>query len=493
MGTGARCTALYVDVARLSVENEGVMTGSGPSSATGASPANASSNRARMFGTDGIRGVANVHPMTSEVALKVGMAVGRHFAGHGRVVVGKDTRRSGYMFETALASGLCAMGVDVMLVGPLPTPGIAYIVQSMRADAGVVISASHNPHQDNGVKIFGSDGYKLPDSVENELEGLIASGALSEQLADAAAIGKAVRIDDATGRYVTHVKHAFPLDLTLDGLKVVVDCAHGAAYKVAPAVFDELGADVTAIGVEPDGENINADCGALHPERVAAAVVERGADVGIALDGDADRLVLADGEGNVIDGDAALAICARSLHAESALRGGKVAATIMSNLGLERSLEAIGVELVRTQVGDRYVVEAMREQGLNLGGEQSGHLLFLDHGTTGDGVIAALQVLRIMRRSGQSLADLAKVFEPVPQCSKSFAVAQKIPFEQLTETSALLSAVREKLSGKGRVVVRYSGTESKLRVMVEGEDVATIEQHVAQIAETAIAEIKAHS
>jgi phosphoglucosamine mutase len=443
----------------------------------------------RLFGTDGIRGPANVHPMTPEVALRLGMAVAAHFGRRGSVVIGKDTRLSGYMFETAFAAGVCAMGAEVMLVGPLPTPGIAYITRSMRADAGVVISASHNPFVDNGIKLFAADGFKLPDEVEAHLEALMAPGVLDDQVARGAEIGRAVRIDDATGRYITQLKYAFPGELKLDGLKVVVDCAHGAAYKVAPAVLRELGAEVIALGVAPDGLNINDHCGAMHPGRMCAAVREHGADLGVALDGDADRAVFSDRHGQLVDGDAILAICARELHSRGALRGGAVVATIMSNLGLARCLRDVGIGLVRTPVGDRYVVEQMRSGGYNLGGEQSGHLVFLDHGTTGDGVIAALQVLAILQRSGRPLDDLARTMTRYPQLLQAITVAERIPIERLPGLSAVIRGVEDELGADGRVVVRYSGTEAKLRIMLEGPEQHRLEHFAGRIAEVARREL----
>jgi phosphoglucosamine mutase len=443
----------------------------------------------RLFGTDGIRGPANTSPMTPEVALRLGMAVAAHFGRGGSIVIGKDTRLSGYMFETALASGVCAMGAEVMLVGPLPTPGIAYITRSMRADAGVVISASHNPFADNGIKLFAADGFKLPDEAEAHLEALMDSPALDDQRARGRDIGKAVRIDDATGRYVTHVKYAFPTELKLDGLKIVVDCAHGAAYKVAPLVLRELGAEVIALGVAPDGLNINDGVGAVDPRRMCAAVKEHGADLGVALDGDADRAVFSDHRGALVDGDAVLAICARELHARGGLRGGSVVATIMSNMGLGRCLADAGIGLVRTPVGDRYVVEEMVRGGFNLGGEQSGHLVFLDHGTTGDGVVAALQVLSILQRTGRSLAELAAVMTRFPQVLQAVSVARRVPIEQLPGLGAAIRGVEAELGGDGRVVVRYSGTEAKLRVMLEGPDQALLEDYAGRIGEAARREL----
>lgn len=408
--------------------------------------------------------------MTPDVAMRIGMAVAAHFGRHGRVVVGKDTRLSCYMFENALAAGLCAMGVDVMFVGPMPTPAVAYLVQSMRADAGVMVSASHNPFQDNGIKLFAGDGFKLPDEVELELERLAAPGVLEDRFARGAEVGRARRIDDAPGRYITHVKGAFTHKGRLDGLKIVVDCAHGAAYKIAPTVLSELGAQVVSLGVSPNGTNINDGVGALHAEEMAAAVRAEGADLGIALDGDADRIIFADASGSIVDGDAILAICAREMARGGELVGGGVVTTVMANLGLERALTDMGLQVKRTPVGDRYVVEAMRAQGYNLGGEQSGHVVLLDHATTGDGVATALKVLSFMAQREQSLADLCGVFERVPQVAGSYRSRERRPVESLVAVSEVMAGATERLAGSGRVLVRWSGTETKLRFMVEGED-----------------------
>ncbi len=445
----------------------------------------------RLFGTDGIRGEANTAPMTPETALRVGMAVAAHFGNAGRVLVGKDTRLSGYLLESALASGLCAMGADVLFVGPIPTPGIAYLARSMRANAGVVISASHNPFADNGIKLFAADGYKLPDGVEAELEALMEDGALEHRRARGADIGRAWRIEDAAGRYITHLKQAFPAAADLLGMKIVIDCANGAAYKIAPTVLEELGAEVIAIGVEPDGLNINDGVGAMHPEVLCAKVLEVGADLGIALDGDADRAVFSDERGQIIDGDAILAMCARDLHQRAELRGGGVVATVMSNLGLERSLAEVGLALQRTPVGDRYVVEAMRGGGFNIGGEQSGHLVFIDHSTTGDGMVAALQVLTIVRRTGSPISRLASVMTPVPQLLKSIKVARREPLEKLVGLTRTIRQIELELRDRGRVLVRYSGTEPKIRVMVECEDEASAKEYLHRIGEAAIAELGA--
>jgi phosphoglucosamine mutase len=445
-------------------------------------------NGRKLLGTDGIRGVANEDPMTAEVALRLGQAVAqrfRHPSRPGRIVIGKDTRLSGYMLESALQAGIVSAGADVMLVGPLPTPGIAFITSSMRADAGVVISASHNPYQDNGIKIFAADGFKLPDEVEADLERRmedIAAGAVGGR-ALAGALGKAVRIDDARGRYVQFLKHAFPKDLTLEGVKIVVDCANGAAYHVAPQVFEELGADVVALGVAPDGRNINDGCGAMHPEKMAAEVRRLGAHLGVALDGDADRVILADETGTVIDGDQVMAILGTRLLAKGALPGRTVVATVMSNLGLERALAAAGGRLLRTAVGDRYVVEAMRANGYNFGGEQSGHLVFLDHATTGDGVVAALRVLAVMTTEGRPLSELARTMVRYPQVLLNFPVARKRPFDEMPVVQKIIARVTDDLGADGRVVVRYSGTESKARVMIEGTDLPSIRAQAAEIAD----------
>lgn len=423
-----------------------------------------------FFGTDGIRGEANRDPMTPEVAMRVGMAVAAYFGNAGRIVIGKDTRISGYLLESALASGVCSLGAEVTFVGPLPTPGIAYITRSLRADAGVVISASHNPFHDNGIKLFAGDGYKLPDPVELELERLMQSDELLAQRATGGKIGRAFRLDDASGRYLTHLKHAFDSEQTLDGLKIVLDCAHGAAYKVAPSVFRELGAELILIGCSPNGTNINDGVGAMYPEVIAKAVVEHGADIGIALDGDADRAVFCDEKGKGIDGDAVLCMCAKDMSAQHVLRGDAVVATVMSNLGLERGLEEIGLSLLRTQVGDRYVVEAMRAGGYNLGGEQSGHLVFLDHGTTGDGVVAALCLLGIMRRNKTPVSQLASTYQAYPQGLRNLPVKTKTPISELPRLEEAIEKATSALGDEGRVLVRYSGTENKIRVMVEARE-----------------------
>jgi phosphoglucosamine mutase len=443
------------------------------------------SSERKLFGTDGIRGVANQYPMTAEMALALGRAVAEHFRQRDkrcRVVIGKDTRLSGYMFESALEAGIVSAGADVMLVGPLPTPAIAFITSSMRADAGVVISASHNPFQDNGIKLFGPDGFKLADEIEVEIEGRIVD---PEPLTPGPEprIGKAVRLDDAEGRYVQYLKDSFPKDRTLDGMRIVVDCANGAAYRAAPQVFAELGAEVTALSVEPNGRNINDGCGALHPEKVAVEVRKTHASIGIALDGDADRVILTDERGEIVDGDQIMAIVGTRLMAQDKLPGATVVATVMSNLGLERALAGHRAKLLRTAVGDRYVVEAMREGGFSFGGEQSGHIVFLQEATTGDGLLAALQVLSVMVQEGRSLSELASLMTRYPQVLLNFGVERKVPIDQLPAAQALIAKVEKALGADGRVLVRYSGTESKARVMIEGTDEAIIRSHAEDIAD----------
>ncbi len=443
----------------------------------------------QLFGTDGIRGVANVPPMTPELALKLGRAV-TFVAGRGkrhlpRIVVGKDTRLSGYMLETALASGICSMGGRVILCGPVPTPAVAHLTLSMRADAGIVISASHNPYDDNGIKVFGGDGFKLADEAEAEIEALLEEGALPERKTGKA-IGRAEKLEDARGRYVAFAKATFPRDLSLDGVKVVIDAAHGAAYRVAPLVFEELGARVTAIGVRPNGTNINRDAGAMHPENACAEVKKREAAIGIALDGDADRVIVIDEKGAVVDGDAVMAMCALRMIRAGELRKATVVATVMSNLGLERALRAQGVSLVRTPVGDRYVVEAMRSGGYNLGGEQSGHLVFLDHAATGDGVIGALQVLALMMRTGRPLSELAREsMERVPQVLENVTLIERRPVEGMANLARLSKEIEACLGDSGRLLIRWSGTEPKLRIMIEGPDEAKLRAWARQLAEAA--------
>ncbi len=439
----------------------------------------------RLFGTDGIRGVANVHPMTGEMMLQLGRALaylikrGNH---RHRVVIGKDTRVSGYMLETALASGLCSMGVDVLLCGPLPTPAISNLTVSMRADAGAVISASHNPYQDNGIKFFSADGFKLPDEVEAEIEDLIANDKLHHLRPTATSIGKAFRIDDAAGRYIVYVKNTFPKNLTLEGLTIVVDCAHGAGYRVAPAVLEELGAKVIVIGSTPDGKNINRGFGALHPETMCKTVKKTGANLGIALDGDADRVIIADEHGKLVDGDAVMAICGLDLLQRRALPKKTIVATVMSNMGLDQAIAGGGGRVVRTRVGDRYVVEEMRNNGYVFGGEQSGHLIFLDSATTGDGTVAALALLSVMVQSRKPISELAKCMEVFPQAQLGLEVRNKPELGSLPDVMRAIRDVEKKLGAQGRVLVRYSGTEPKVRVLVEGPEQKTIDGYADQIA-----------
>lgn len=447
--------------------------------------------RERMFGTDGVRGVANIEPMTSETALRIGRALAyvfRERPGRHKILIGKDTRLSGYMLETALASGVCSMGVDVLLVGPIPTPGIAFLTRNLRADAGVVISASHNPFQDNGIKVFSRDGFKLPDAVEDEIESLVVDQTIDHLRPTATAIGKAFRVDDAEGRYNVFVKNAFPRHLTLDGVKVVIDCAHGAAYKVAPEVLAELGAQVTAVGVKPDGENINRDCGALHPQQVQRLVRETGAQIGVALDGDADRAILVDDTGAVVDGDAIMAIAAGEMLRGGTLRHDTVVGTVMSNLGLEVALRQMGGRLVRTPVGDRYVVEEMLRGGYNLGGEQSGHLVFLDVNTTGDGLVTFLALLAIMLQRQRPLSELKQVVQRYPQVLLNVKVRERCDLETIEPVAKAMRRVTRALGDTGRLLVRYSGTELLLRVMVEGED----EKIVRGYGEEVAAAVRAH-
>ncbi|RMG16782.1 MAG: phosphoglucosamine mutase [Deltaproteobacteria bacterium] len=442
----------------------------------------------RLFGTDGVRGVANVHPMTTEVAMRLGQAIAYHVRRgrrRHRIFIGKDTRLSGYMLEQALAAGICSMGVDVLLSGPLPTPGIAFLTHSMRADAGTVISASHNPYQDNGIKFFARDGFKLPDEVELELERYVLGedGSLDGARPTKGRVGKAFRIDDAVGRYVVHLKNRFPDRLTLDGVRIVVDCAHGAAYRVSPAVFEELGAQVVPMGVRPDGRNINRRCGALHPEAMAHRVVQTRAHIGVALDGDADRLVVADETGRVVHGDALLAALARHLVERKALRRRTLVTTVMSSVALDHAMAEVGGKVIRTQVGDRYVVERMRRSRLNFGGEQSGHLVFLDHATTGDGTLAALMVLAMMLEKERPLSELVAGFEPYPQALISVQVASKPPLDTVDPVQRVLREVERRLRGRGRVLVRYSGTEPKARVLVESDDPELARGSAERIAE----------
>jgi phosphoglucosamine mutase len=442
----------------------------------------------RLFGTDGVRGTANIEPMTSETALRLGRAlahVSKREPHRHKILIGKDTRLSGYMLETAMASGICSAGVDVLLVGPLPTPGIAFLTRSLRADAGVVISASHNPFQDNGIKLFSRTGFKLPDEVEAEIEALVLGDSIDALRPTREEIGKAYRIDDAVGRYNVFAKNTFPRHLTLDSLTVAIDCAHGAGYKVAPEVLEELGARVVTLGVDPDGHNINRDAGALHPEHLQAAVRSAGAHIGIALDGDADRAILVDEHGEVVDGDAVMALLASRLHERDELQQGTLVATVMSNLGLHVAMRERGITVTTTPVGDRYVVEEMLRGGYNLGGEQSGHVVFLDHNTTGDGLITALSVLALVVESGRPLSELRQVMQRFPQVLVNLRVRSKPDVETLPEVAKAIRHAERELGERGRVLVRYSGTEPLLRVMIEGEREPVIQRLADDIAEAA--------
>jgi phosphoglucosamine mutase len=442
--------------------------------------------RARqLFGTDGIRGTANSHPMTAEIALRLGQAAGLLFtrgSHRHRVVIGKDTRLSGYMIEPALTAGFIGAGMDVTLVGPMPTPAIAMLTRSLRADLGVMISASHNPFEDNGIKLFGPDGVKLDDATEIEIEELMASD-MRGRMAPSASLGRAARLEDAAGRYIEAAKASFPRGLRLDGLKIVVDCAHGAAYRVAPTVLWELGATVIPVGVSPDGFNINRGCGSTVPEYLCAQVVEHGAHLGIALDGDADRLLMADAAGELIDGDEILALIAQSWAAAGRLRGGGIVATVMSNLGLERFLATKGLVLHRTKVGDRYVAAHMRQEGMNLGGEQSGHVILSDFATTGDGLLAALQVLAVIVEQGRTAREACRVFTPVPQLLKNVRYAGPSPL-RVKRVQHAIAECEAALAGSGRLLIRESGTEPLIRVMAEADDEALVSRIVDELCET---------
>ena len=436
----------------------------------------------RYFGTDGIRGHSNVFPMTPDLAMRVGIAVGtifRNGSHRHRVVIGKDTRLSGYMLENAMVAGFTAAGLDAFILGPIPTPAVAMLTRSLRADVGVMISASHNPYQDNGIKLFGPDGYKLSDEIEKRIEDLIDQDQAA-QLAKASDIGRAKRIDGVHDRYVEHAKRTLPRDVTLQDLRIAIDCANGAAYKVAPAVLWELGADLVTIGNEPDGQNINLECGSTSPAALQRKVHEVRADIGIALDGDADRLIIVDETGTVVDGDQLMAVIAESWMAEGKLRGGGIVATVMSNLGLERFLTAKGLQLARTKVGDRYVVEHMRGNDFNVGGEQSGHIVLSDFSTTGDGLVAALQILASVKRLGIPVSELCRRFEPVPQLLRNVRFSGGKPLDDIIVQQAIADAEAE-LAGRGRLVIRPSGTEPLIRVMAEGDDRGQIERIVDEL------------
>jgi phosphoglucosamine mutase len=445
----------------------------------------------KIFGTDGVRGTANIEPVTAETALKLGRAAAHVFKnlhaesrgrGRHRLVIGKDTRLSGYMLENAISSGILSMGVDVLFIGPLPSPGVAYITRSLRADAGIVITASHNPYADNGIKFFRADGYKLDDDVEGEIEELVFSGRIEDIRPTAEAIGKAVRIDDALGRYIEFAKSSFPRSLTLEGTRIVVDCAHGAAYKSTPCVLRELGAEVIVFGNQPDGSNINKDCGSMHPELLCSKVRELDADLGIAHDGDADRVVMCDESGALLDGDDLLVIAGLEMLADKGLARQTVVATVMSNAGVEAAIRKAGGQVIRTPVGDKHVIEEMLRGGFNLGGEQSGHLIFRDHSTTGDGLVAALQILRVMKAKGVPLSQLRQCWTRFPQLVTNVKVREKVPFDKLEGVVNLVAKAESALSPEGgRVLLRYSGTEPKARLLVEGRDPAALEHWSREI------------
>ena len=447
----------------------------------------------KIFGTDGVRGIANAEPVTAETALKLGRAAAYVFAqlnprrtpagARPKIVLGKDTRLSGYMLENALVAGITSLGVDVLVIGPLPTPGVAYITRSLRADAGIVLSASHNPYQDNGIKFFRHDGYKLDDQIEEKIERLVFNGEIDSIRPTANKIGRATRIDDALGRYVEFAKASFPRGMSLDEMRVAVDVANGAAYKSTPCVLRELGADVAVAHNQPSGMNINDGCGSIYPEEIQRIVQMSGADVGITHDGDADRVLLCDENGEIVDGDEILAIAAIDLLEAGRLEQNTVVATVMSNFGLDETLAAHGGKVVRTKVGDRYVIEEMMKQKLNLGGEQSGHVIFRDFTTTGDGIITALQILRIMHKSGQPLSKLKLCLQKYPQAQRNLMVKSKPPLEELRDVMKLRDEIERELAGEGRVLLRYSGTEPKIRLLIEGREFDKIDKHADRIAE----------
>ncbi|MEI6032845.1 MAG: phosphoglucosamine mutase [Verrucomicrobiae bacterium] len=451
-----------------------------------------SEHQRKLFGTDGVRGVANIEPVTAETALKLGRAAAHVFSSLGgpghlpgarrKVVLGKDTRLSGYMLENAMVAGLTSLGVDVLVIGPLPTPGVAYITRSLRADAGIVLSASHNPYEDNGIKFFRHDGYKLDDEIEAKIEGLVFSGAIESIRPTATKIGKAFRIDDAVGRYVEFAKQSFPRGRTLESLKIAVDCANGAAYKSTPCILRELGADLAVFHNQPNGTNINAGCGSTHPSEIQRFVRETGAHIGITHDGDADRVLLCDELGELVDGDEIMAIAAVDFLQRGKLEGNTLVATVMSNFGLDETLASHGGRVLRTKVGDRYVIEAMLRDGHNVGGEQSGHMIFRDFATTGDGIVSALQILRVMADTGKPLSELKKVLRKYPQAQRNLRVREKPPLESLADVSKLLAETEARLAGKGRVLLRYSGTEPKIRLLIEGPDQDAINADADKIA-----------
>jgi phosphoglucosamine mutase len=462
--------------------------------------AEAREQQRKIFGTDGVRGTANIEPVTAETALKLGRAAAHVFsglqaygprAGRATIVIGKDTRLSGYMLENALAAGVMSLGADVLLIGPLPTPGVAYITRSLRADAGIVLSASHNPYEDNGIKFFRHDGYKLDDEIERKIEGLVFSGEIESIRPTAGRIGRATRIDDALGRYVEFAKASFPRGRTLEGMRIAVDVGNGAAYKSSPSVLRELGADVIVAHNSPNGRNINRDCGSTHPEEIQRIVRETGAHVGISHDGDADRVILCDENAEMVDGDEIMAVAAIDFLQQGRLKDNTLVATVMSNFGLDDALKAQQGSVIRTKVGDRYVIEAMMKGGYNVGGEQSGHMIFRDYTTTGDGLISALQILRIMVETGKPLSELKKCLNKFPQAQRNLKVKQKPPLEELPAVLKLVQETERELDGAGRVLLRYSGTEPKIRLLIEGRDPEKIGKRADEIAELLQGEIGA--
>jgi len=456
----------------------------------------------KLFGTDGVRGVANIEPVTAETALKLGRAAAHVFSSDGgpygrrdgtrpKIVLGKDTRLSGYMLESAMVAGITSLGVDVILLGPLPTPGVAYITRSLRADAGIVLSASHNPYEDNGIKFFRHDGYKLDDVIEARIENLIFNGEIESIRPTAGKIGRAARIDDAVGRYVEHAKRSFPRGRTLESLRIALDCANGAAYKSSPCILRELGADLVVAHNTPTGTNINTDCGSTHPKEIQRLVRESGAQIGITHDGDADRVLLCDETGELVDGDEILAIAAIENLKRGTLVGNTLVATVMSNFGLDEAIEAQGGRVIRTKVGDRYVIEEMMRGGYSIGGEQSGHMIFRDFSTTGDGIVSALQVLEIMVETGRPLSELKRCLRKYPQAQRNLKVREKPPIDSLRDVPGLILTVEKELDGKGRVLLRYSGTEPKIRLLIEGRDEGVINAHADRIADSLASQIGA--
>ncbi len=449
--------------------------------------------RNKLFGTDGVRGVANVEPVTAETALKLGRAAAHVFTklnprehpsgARPKIVLGKDTRLSGYMLENALVAGITSLGVDVLVIGPLPTPGVAYITRSLRADAGIVLSASHNSYEDNGIKFFRHDGYKLDDQIEEQIEQLVFSGEIDSVRPTAKKIGRARRIDDALGRYVEFAKASFPRGMSLEKMRIAVDVANGAAYKSTPCILRELGADLIVAHNEPNGTNINADCGSTHPQEIQRIVKETGVDIGITHDGDADRVLLCDEKGEIVDGDEILAIAATDLLGTGRLRENTLVATVMSNFGLDEAINSAGGKVLRTKVGDRYVIEEMVKRDLNVGGEQSGHMIFRDFGTTGDGIVCALQILRIMKSTGKPLSELKRCLSKYPQAQRNLKVKEKPPLEKLPDVMKLVGDAEKELNGKGRVLLRYSGTEPKIRLLIEGRELSQIDRQADRIAE----------